>query len=200
MIKKQSTRKAMATMTNPKAVVVVLAAFAVLTPLLHAQKASKGELYRVFVGTYTESTSKGIYAFPFDSSSGKAGSIALAAETTNPSFLAIDPQRKYLFAANEISSYQGKKTGGISSFNLDSKSERLTFLNEVASGGAGPCHLAVDKTGKYVIVANYDAGSVAALPIQQDGRLGEASSVIQHRGHGADPERQERPHAHNIAI
>jgi 6-phosphogluconolactonase len=169
-------------------------------PVLLAQKTAKKSGYRVYVGTYTGPISKGIYAFPFDPASGKAGSLELVAQTTSPSFLAVDARQHYLFAANEISNYEGKKSGGISAFALDSKSAKLAFLNEVSSRGAGPCHLAVDRTGKYVLVANYDSGSIAAFPIQQDGRLGEASSVIQHAGHGPDAERQEGPHAHDITI
>jgi 6-phosphogluconolactonase len=99
---------------------------------------------------------------------------------------------------NEISEYQGEKTGGISAFAIDSTSGKLKFLNEVSSSGPGPCHTALDRTGKYVLVANYDGGSIAAYPISSDGRLGTASARIQHSGHGADPKRQSRPHAHWI--
>lgn len=180
-------------------VLLFLAFLIFATPVL-ARKGSTKNSYRVYVGTYTGPVSKGIYAFRFDPSSGKAGAIELLAETTNPSFLAVDPKRPYLFVANEISNYQGQKSGGISAFALDPKSGKLTFLNEVSSHGAGPCHLAVDKTGKYVLVANYDSGSIAAFPVQQDGKLAEASSVIQHTGHGPNAERQEGPHAHNILI
>lgn len=176
-------------------------AFLILaTPVLWAQKSPMKSSYRVYVGTYTGPVSKGIYAFQFDPSSGKAGPIELVAETTNPSFLAVDPKRRYLFAANEISNYEGQKSGGVSAFAADPKSGKLTFLNEVSSHGAGPCHVAVDKTGKYVLVANYDSGSIAAFPVQQDGKLAEASSVVQHTGRGPNAERQEGPHAHNILI
>lgn len=179
----------------------LLLAFLILTSVSSAaQKTSGKKIYRVYVGTYTEHDSKGIYAFQFDSSSGKAGAVELVAETKNPSFLAIEPKHRYIFSANEISEYQGKKSGGISAFAVEPGSGKLTFLNEVSSGGAGPCQLAVDKTGKYVVVANYDSGSIAAFPVQSDGKLAEASSVVQHTGHGPDADRQKGPHAHNIAI
>jgi 6-phosphogluconolactonase len=178
----------------------LLLALLSFAPLLCAQNDSKKHAYRVYVGTYTGPVSKGIYAFPFDSSSGKAGTTELVAETTNPSFLAVDPKRQYVYAANEISNYEGKKSGALSAFAVDSKTGKLTFLNEVSSRGAGPCHLAVDKTGNYVLVANYDSGSVAAFPVQEDGRLGEASAAVQHTGHGLNAERQEGPHAHDITI
>jgi 6-phosphogluconolactonase len=116
----------------------------------------------------------------------------------NPSFLAIDPSRRFLYAANEVSDYQGKKSGAVSAFSIDRKSGKLTFLNELPSGGAGPCYVSLDKTGKHVMVANYDSGSVAVFPVLGDGKLGEPSSVIQHTGHGPDPKRQEGPHAHQI--
>ncbi len=178
---------------------LLLAFIVFAAPIMLAQKTAKST-HRVYVGTYTGPVSKGIYVFPFDAASGKAGSLELVAETTNPSFLAVDPKQHYLFAANEISNYEGQKSGGISAFALDPKSGKLAFLNEVSSRGAGPCHLAVDKTGKYVLVANYDTGSIAAFPVQPDGRLGEASSAIQHMGHGPNTERQEGPHAHDITI
>jgi 6-phosphogluconolactonase len=179
---------------------LLLALLALGIPAFCAQKKTTNTLYRVYVGTYTGPASKGIYAFQFDPSSGKAGAVETVAETTNPSFLAVDRKPGNLYAANEISNYEGQKTGGISAFAVDPKSGKLTFLNEVSSHGAGPCHLAMDKTGRFVIVANYDSGSVAAFPVQQDGRLGEASSVIQHAGKGANAERQEGPHAHDITI
>ena len=116
-------------------------------PSLLAQKTAKAGTYRVYVGTYTGPDSKGIYAFPFDPASGKAGALELVAETKNPSFLAVDPTQHYLFAANEISDYEGQKSGGISAFAIDAKSGELAFLNEVSSRGAGPCHLALDRTG-----------------------------------------------------
>jgi 6-phosphogluconolactonase len=165
-----------------------------------AQKARPKGSYLVYVGTYTGPTSKGIYGYRFDATTGQATSLGLVAETVNPSFLAIDPSRRFLYAANEISDYQGQKSGGISAYAIDSKSGKLTFLNEVSSRGAGPCYVALDRTGRYVLVANYDSGSVAVLPVLNDGRLGEASAVIQHSGHGADPKRQEGPHAHEIEV
>jgi 6-phosphogluconolactonase len=154
----------------------------------------------MFVGTYTGPESKGIYAFRFDPASGKAVSLGLAGESTNPSFLAIDPKQRFLYAVNEVSDYKGEKSGGVSAFAIDRRTGKLTFLNEVASRGAGPCHISLDKTGKYVLVANYDSGSVAAFPVLADGRLGEASGFDQHSGHGPNAERQEGPHAHEIQV
>src|SRR5262249_35543549 len=144
-----------------------------------AQAAGK---YRVYFGTYTGGLSKGIYSSTFDSATGKLSNAELIAEVTNPSFVAIHPNRKFLYAVSEISDYQGKKTGGVSAFAMDAASGKLTLLNQQPSAGAGPCHLVVDATGKDVLVANYGGGSVAVLPIEENGHLKPASSAIQHEG------------------
>lgn len=163
------------------------------------KSAAKGG-YFVYVGTYTEKQSKGIYAFRFDARTGKSAPLGLVAETVSPSFLAVHPNHRFLYAANEIANYQGQKTGGVSAFSLDPKSGKLVFLNQVSSRGTGPCHLSLDKTGKNVLVANYDGGSVAVLPVQPDGRLAEASTFVQHTGSSVNRERQEAPHAHWIDV
>jgi len=90
------------------------------------------------------------------------------------------------------------KSGTVSAFSIDPTSGKLSLLNQQPSEGSGPCHLVVDRTGKGVLVANYGSGSIAALPIQEDGRLGPASAAIQHKGSSIDPQRQEGPHAHCI--
>jgi 6-phosphogluconolactonase len=165
-----------------------------------ASPAAHNEKYLVYVGTYTleGSTSKGIYAYRFDPETAKVTPIGLAAETVNPSFLAVHPNHRFLYAVNEIGNYKGQKSGAVSAFAIDHATGKLTLLNQVASGGADPCYITVDKTGKYVLVANYTGGSIAAFPILEDGRLGETSAFIQHTGHGTNPERQEGPHAHSI--
>jgi 6-phosphogluconolactonase len=177
--------------------------FLVVAPLLllasarGAEKAPKGE-YIAYVGTYTEKSSKGIYAFQFDAATGKLSPLGLAAETTTPSFLAVHPNHKFLYAVNEVNNFNGQKSGAVSAFSIDLKTSKLTFLNQVSSHGTGPCHLSLDKTGKNVLVANYDGGSVAVFPVDADGRLREASAAIQHKGSSVNKERQEGPHAHCI--
>ena len=157
--------------------------------------------YLVFVGTYTADTkSKGIYAYSYDASTHELSPLGLAAETTNPSFLAVSPSRHFLYAVNELNDYQGKKSGGVSAFSIDAATAKLTFLNEVPSGGTDPCYVTLDKTGKYVLVANYSSGSVAAFAVLADGRLGERTAFDQHTGHGPDAKRQEGPHAHSIDL
>ena len=157
--------------------------------------------YLFYVGTYTQDTkSKGIYAYRFDSSTGKVTDLGLAAETINPSFVAMDPTGKYLYAVNEVQNYQGPNSGGVSTFSIDRTTGKLTFLNEVPSRGADPCYIIVDKEGKHVLVANYTGGNIAVFPVLADGKLGEASAFVQHTGHGADPKRQEAAHAHSIDL
>ena len=121
----------------------------------------------MYVGTYTDGASKGIYTFRFDPSTGKATEPSLAAETSNPSFLALHPNGRFLYAANE------NPNGMVSAFSIEHASGALTLLNSVSSRGAGPCHIAVDRTGKWLFAANYNSGSVAVFPVDADGKLGE---------------------------
>jgi 6-phosphogluconolactonase len=158
--------------------------------------------YFVYVGTYTEdgSKSKGIYAYRFDPATSEITAIGLVAETINPSFVALHPNRRFLYAVNEVGKYKGQSSGAVSAFAIDRVKGKLTLLNEVSSRGADPCYITLDKTGKYVLVANYTGGSVAVFPVLEDGRLGEATAFVQHHGHGTNPERQEGPHAHSIDL
>ncbi len=158
--------------------------------------------YLFYVGTYTEegSKGKGIYAYRYDAGTHQISSLGLAAETTNPSFVAPSPDGHFLYAVNEVGNYKGPNSGGVSAFSIDRKSGKLTFLNEVASRGADPCYIVVDKSGKYVLVANYTGGSVAVFPILADGKLGEATAFVQHTGKGPNAERQEGPHAHSVDL
>src|SRR5580658_4082307 len=180
----------------------LLLAFPLLAICSRTAAFAQHNKYLVYVGTYTEegSASKGIYAYRFDSDTAKLTSIGLAAETINPSFLAVHPNHRFLYAVNEVHTYKGEKSGAVSAFAIDRASGKLTLLNEVASKGADPCYITVDKTGKFVLVANYTGGSVAVFPVLDSGRLGEASAFVQHTGHGTDPQRQEGPHAHSIDL
>lgn len=167
-----------------------------------ASSPASREKYFVYVGTYTAegSASKGIYAYRYDPDGSTVTPVGLVAETTNPSFLVIHPNHRFLYAVNETGDYKGQKSGAVTAFSIDHGTGKLTQLNQVASGGADPCYITVDKTGKYVLVANYTGGSISAFPVLADGRLGEASAFIQHTGHGTNPKRQEGPHAHSIDL
>ncbi|MFP6619261.1 MAG: lactonase family protein, partial [Pirellulaceae bacterium] len=155
---------------------------------------------RVYVGTYTNGDSQGIYQFDLDLTTGKATAPTLAAEAKNPSFLAIHPGGKYLYSVSEVADFEGKKTGGVSAYSIAAESGALTLLNSTASGGRGPCHLVTDQAGKHVLVANYGEGSIACLPIKEDGSLADASAVVQHEGSSVNKQRQAGPHAHSINL
>jgi 6-phosphogluconolactonase len=154
----------------------------------------------VYIGTYTGAKSRGIYVARFDTATGRLTPPELAAESSNPSFLARHPDRALLYAANEVSDFEGQPAGSVSAFTIDAATGRLSLLNRVSSRGADPCHLVVDGTGKNVLVANYTGGSVASLPIRSDGSLSPASAFIQHRGSSLDPGRQKGPHAHAVQL
>jgi len=162
-------------------------------------KRTPNKPYLVYVGTYTnKSASKGIYVYSFDPGTGKLTSMGVAAESEDPSFLAIHPSGKYLYAVNEIDHFGAQKSGSASAFSIDRKTGKLTLLNQAATRGAGPCHISLDKSGKFALVANYDGGSAASFPVHEDGTLGEAADFVQHHGSSVNKERQEGPHAHWI--
>ncbi len=176
---------------------LVLGLFPVGTVTASA-KPRAGHNYVVYVGTYTDHGSKGIYAYNFDSATGQLATRGLVAEAVSPSFLAASANQQFLYGVSEIGDYKGDKSGGLLAYQVDKGTAKLTLLNEVATKGAGPCHLSIDKTGKFVLVANYDSGSVMVSPLKADGRVGESSGFVQHTGSGINPERQTGPHAHFI--
>ena len=162
--------------------------------------AASGEML-VYFGTYTNNEkSKGIYVSRLDLASGRLTDPVLAAETTSPSFLAIHPSGRYVYAANEVRTFDGQQTGAVSAFAVDRTSGMLRALNQQSSGGAGPAHLVTDATGNVVLVANYGGGSVAALPIAADGSLQPPSTIVQHTGSSVNPKRQTKPYAHSINV
>jgi 6-phosphogluconolactonase len=154
----------------------------------------------VYVGTYTGGGSRGIYRFELDPGSGAWTDPVLAGESENPSFLAAHPDGRVLYAVNELGTFGGSPTGSVSAFAIDGATGNLTLLGQQASGGADPCHLAVDRGGRNVLVANYSGGSVAVLPLDEGGRLKSASTVLRHGGSGPDRARQEGPHAHAVVL
>jgi 6-phosphogluconolactonase len=176
-----------------------LAALLFLPAMTFSQEAKPDKLW-VYVGTYTQKASKGIYRCELDLASGKLGPVALAAEATNPSFLAVHPSRRHLYAVSEVANIGGQKTGAVAAFAIDPATGGLKLLNQQPSGGAGPCHLVVDKEGMNVLVANYGGGSAASLPLDGTGKLGGAVSVVQHQGKSVNPKRQGEPHAHSVNL
>lgn len=158
------------------------------------------EKYLVYVGTYTDHGSKGIYAYSFDTATGKLASLGLAAETTEPSFLAANSSGRFLYAVNETDTFNGQSTGAVSAFAIQTETGKLSLLNQDSSRGAAPAHITLDRMGRYALVSNYNAGSVAVFALLKDGRLGEVTSFVQHKGSSLNPERQKGPHAHAIAL
>lgn len=155
----------------------------------------------VYVGTYTRGErEEGIYVYRMDPSSGALEFSSKATGIENPSFLDIDPSRRFLYAVAEIGESSGKPGGAVNAYSIAPDSGQLTYLNQQPTLGDGPCHLSVDHTGKYVLVANYGSGSVCILPIESDGRLGASTDFVQHEGSSVDPQRQQGPHAHSINI
>ncbi|HUC28452.1 MAG TPA: lactonase family protein [Candidatus Acidoferrum sp.] len=181
---------------------VILVAAVLLSASATPAPAAAKDQYIFYVGTYTEegSKSKGIYAYRYDGKTAQITPLGVAAETVNPSWVTLHPNGRFLYAVNEIRNYQGPNSGGVSAFALDRASGMLRFLNEVPTRGADPCYVTVDKTGKYVLVANYTGGSTTVFPVLADGKLGEATAFVQHSGRGTNPARQEGPHAHSIDL
>jgi 6-phosphogluconolactonase len=148
----------------------------------------------VYVGTFTKAASRGIYGYRFDEKTGKLRPIGMVAKTSNPTFLRVHPDQRYLYAVNEDTA------GKISAFLIDPRTGKLNQVNQVSAKGDGPCHLALDREGRWLAVANYASGSIAVFPLRKDGGLGEASAFVQHRGSSVNPQRQAGPHAHAVVF
>lgn len=151
----------------------------------------------VYIGTYTDGKGEGVYLYRMNLATGEMEHQSTAKGISNPSFLAIDPSRRFLYAVNESGQFLGKKGGGVTAFSIDQTTGALTKLNEVSSPGV-PCHASVHPSGKFVMAANYGGGSIVLYPVRPDGGLDEACDVAQHTGKGANPKRQEGPHAHSV--
>ncbi len=154
----------------------------------------------VYIGTYTNTDSEGIYVCRLDMASGGLSHVSTMSGTENPSFLDISPDRRFLYAIGETDEVEGNPGGAAAAYAIDQQSGALTHLNTETTVGPGPCHVHVDRTGRYIMVANYGGGSVAMLPVLEDGSLGEASDFIRHQGSSVDPSRQNEPHAHSIVV
>ncbi|MGD9043078.1 MAG: lactonase family protein [Desulfobacterales bacterium] len=165
----------------------------------------------VFIGTYTdpilfgtgkvlEGKGEGIYVYKMDTASGEMELINTKTDVTNPSYLAFDPARRGLYAVNELKLFEGEPTGTISAFSVDPQTGGLKFINKKPTHGTDPCHLTVDKTGRFVLLSNFMSGSVCVLPVRDDGGLDDASDFVQHQGSSVDPNRQQGPHAHAVTL
>lgn len=155
----------------------------------------------VYVGTYTLGTkSEGIYVYRMDPSTGSMEYASKATGIVDPTFLAVHPGRKYLYAVCIVDSALEQRDGAVNAYSIDQKTGELTYLNSQSTKGQGPCYVSVDSTGKFALAANYASGSVCVLPVEDDGSLGEATGFAQHTGSSVNPERQDGPHAHSIMV
>jgi 6-phosphogluconolactonase len=152
----------------------------------------------VYIGTFAGHGSKGIYLAYFNAQDGSLTAPELAGAAPSPNFLAMHPNHRFLYAVVETG--PGGEKPGVAAFSIDDASCKLTMLNRQPAGGGGPCHLSIDNAGHNVLVANYNTGSVAVLPIADDGTIKESTCVIQHHGKSVDPHRQQGPHAHAIVL
>jgi 6-phosphogluconolactonase len=153
--------------------------------------------FYLLIGTYTQKGSKGIYVYRFNNATGKAEWVSNTDSAASPSFVAIAPNAKYVYAVNETG---GKKPGTVSSYAFDKSTGKLTFINQQPTGGNAPCHLAISKDNKWVTVANYSGGSLSVFPINKDGSLSTYSQLIQHEGSSVNKSRQEKPHVHETVF
>lgn len=152
----------------------------------------------LYVGTYTSGKSEGIYGYHFNPESGKLTRFT-SVSSINPSFLAIDRTKRYLYAVNEVGQYAGKPGGGVSAYKIERGTGNLRLLNEQATQGADPCHLSIDNKKSALLVANYTGGNITVLPLRSDGTLGVVMDWEQHEGSGPK-EQQKGPHAHCIIL
>ena len=157
-------------------------------------KATPKEFY-LLVGTYTSGKSEGIYVYKFNSQTGDFQYISTARGLKNPAFLTFSPNQKFVYSVGEYDN-----GGGVYAFSFDKTKGELTQLSTQSANGAGPCHINIDKTGKWVIVGNYGGGSLSVLPVEANGGLGKAIQTIQHEGKSVNPSRQEKAHVHSINI
>jgi len=151
-------------------------------------------------GTVLKGKGEGIYVYRMDQVSGALELIFKVTDVANPSYLSFGPEHHFLYAVNELKSFEGNPSGTASAFSVDSETGEPEFLNRKIAHGTDPCHIIVDRTGRNVLVANYMSGSVCVLPIQGDGSLGDATDFVQHHGMSVNPKRQEGPHAHATVL
>jgi 6-phosphogluconolactonase len=160
----------------------------------------------LFVGTFTRmpphprGQADGIYVYRLDASSGALTRVHVQPDVPNPSFLALSPDRRFLYSVNAEPEIDGHPGGAVSAFAVGARTGALTYLNREAAQGAGPCHVSVDRTGRWVLVASYHSGSAAVLPLRDDGRVGPATHMVAYSGSGPNPAHQDRPHAHSINL
>ena len=174
----------------------ILAALAILPAMAEEVPDS----WRVYIGTYTGGKSEGVYMLRLDTETGKMENLGLAGAVDNPSFLALHPDRPLLYSVGQGVDADGNRRGMASALAVNPADGKLALINQEVTVGEGPCHVAVDRAGRHILAANYGSGSVAVLPIKEDGSLGAATDFEQHEGSSVNPKRQEGPHAHCVKL
>ena len=153
----------------------------------------------IFTGTFDEPGSKGIYVLEFDEEKESLRIIQTMGGMESPNFLSVHPSGRFLFSANRNSVVQDKPWGSLSSFAIDNETGKLTLINERPAYGPGTCYIATDDSGKWLFIANYNGGNLAAYPVHEDGNVGEVTAVIQLEGKSVHPSRQTQSHLHAAA-
>lgn len=158
-----------------------------------------GAGHTLLVGTQTGAGSNGIYSYAWDAEAGKLRLLGLSATTPMPTFLAVSPDKRFLFVANETNDFEGAHSGGVSSFHVPGVAgqvPQLQAINSAVAGGGGTCYVGLDRTGRVLLCANYGGGSASSFKVSKTGDISPAVSHFQYSGHGPNPERQEAPHVH----
>ncbi|MDA9555190.1 lactonase family protein [Pelobium sp.] len=173
---------------------LTLLLFVSFTSLSFAQKTSKNRFYHLIIGTYTKTQDKGLFVYKFDTQTGKLTFESSTEGIKNPSYLAINSNGTKVYSVNESGT---ERKGGVSAFNFDAKTGKISFINEQDTKGSGPCYIRIAKDNKYIFTANYTGGSISALPLNKDGSIAPLQQLIQHEGSSINPNRQKEPHAHS---
>ncbi|HEY0066573.1 MAG TPA: lactonase family protein [Flavisolibacter sp.] len=171
--------------------------FIILSALSALSLQGLAQKYYLFIGTYTGKGSKGIYVYRFDAATGKAEWVSNTDSVSNPSFLALSANGKYLYAVNENG---GSEPGEVSAFSFDKAHGRLKLLNRQPSGGDHPCYITVTRNNKWVVAGNYTGGNLSIFPVEASGRLKPYAQLVQHSGSGPNPDRQEKAHVHATVL
>lgn len=173
----------------------IILSLLIFTAAFSASAQKNTDEHYLLAGTYTTGKSEGVYVYKFNSQTGDFSYVSTAKNVSNPSYLTVSPDEKYVYAVNE--NHNKEQSGGeVTSFSFDRKTGALTQLNKQPSAGNDPCYISESKSGKFVIVGNYSSGTASVLPVKKDGSLDPATAVVQHEGSGVNSERQEGPHVH----
>lgn len=174
-----------------------LLVIAILSPMLVSaqKKNTTPKTFNLIIGAYTNNgKSKGMAVYRFYAETGRLAYLSQSPEVSNPSYLAVSNNNKFVYAVNE------NDNGEVSAFAFEPKTGSMTFINKQPTLGGAPCYISVDKKQKNIFVANYSGGNIAVLPLKEDGSIGQAVQTIRDSGHGIDKDRQEKAHVHTAVL